>query len=95
MEDRQTRLKRMTIRSWRRGIKEMALILGPYADARMADLDDTALDLHERLLDQDDHDLYAWISARTRGDAAAGPAEFHPALADVAGFALERTRNER
>ncbi|MBV0891980.1 succinate dehydrogenase assembly factor 2 [Paracoccus sp. Z118] len=86
MEDRQTRLKRLRIRSWRRGTKEMDLILGPYADQRMTELSDPALDLHERLLDQDDHDLYGWITARTRGEAA-GPPDLDAALADVARFA--------
>lgn len=90
MEDRQTRLKRMGIRSWRRGTKEMDLILGPYADERMAELDDAALDLHERLLDENDHDLYAWISARTKGEGG-GPADLDPALADVTRFAVART----
>ena len=37
-EDANARLKRLTMRSWRRGMKEMDLILGPYADARLADM---------------------------------------------------------
>ena len=35
-ETAETRLKRMRMRSWRRGTKEMDLVLGPYADARLA-----------------------------------------------------------
>ncbi|NIP76442.1 MAG: succinate dehydrogenase assembly factor 2, partial [Xanthomonadales bacterium] len=38
--DRETRLRRLRIRSWRRGTREMDLILGPFADARLADLDE-------------------------------------------------------
>ena len=32
-ETRETRIKRLRMRSWRRGIKEMDLILGGFADA--------------------------------------------------------------
>ena len=36
METAEARLKRMAMRSWRRGTKEMDLVLGPYADASLA-----------------------------------------------------------
>ena len=36
MESAEVRLKRLTMRSWRRGTKEMDLVLGPFADARLA-----------------------------------------------------------
>ncbi len=61
-ETRETRLKRLSIRSWRRGTKEMDLILGPYADEPLAGLDEAALDAYERLLEENDNDLYTWIS---------------------------------
>ena len=41
------RLKRMRMRSWRRGTKEMDLILGPYADARLSGLSVPELDLYD------------------------------------------------
>ena len=58
------RLKRMKIRAWRRGIKEMDLILGPYADANLAILDADALDLFDALLLEKDQDLYQWVSGQ-------------------------------
>ena len=58
------RLKRLRIRSWRRGTREMDLILGRFADTRLGDLDAGALDLYEALLEENDHDLYAWIAGR-------------------------------
>lgn len=61
-ETRETRLKRLHIRSWRRGTKEMDLILGPFADTGLADLDGALLDAYEALLDENDWDLYYWIS---------------------------------
>ena len=64
-ETPETRLKRLGMRSWRRGTKEMDLILGPYADAALARLDAAALEAYEALLNENDQDLYAWITGRT------------------------------
>ena len=63
-ETREVRLKRLRIRSWRRGTREMDMILGPYFDACSADLDTATLDAYEALLSENDQDLYAWISGR-------------------------------
>ncbi|MBM9595743.1 FAD assembly factor SdhE [Roseitranquillus sediminis] len=52
------------MRSWRRGIKEMDLILGRFADARLAAMSGEELDGYEALLSENDHDLYAWIAGR-------------------------------
>ena len=60
-ESREIRLKRLRIRSWRRGTREMDLILGPFADGQLAALDDPALDAYEALLEHADPDLYAWV----------------------------------
>jgi antitoxin CptB len=64
MEDRETRLKRLKIRSWRRGTKEMDLVLGPYADTHMWDLTDAELDQHESMMAEHDQDLYMWVSGQ-------------------------------
>ena len=37
-ETAEARLKRMAMRSWRRGTKEMDLVLGPFADTHLAGL---------------------------------------------------------
>lgn len=50
------------MRAWRRGTKEMDLILGPYADGELAGMGATSLDLFDGLLEENDQDLYAWIS---------------------------------
>ena len=62
MPDRETRLKRLRIRCWRRGTKEMDLILGAFADRGAAELDDAGLDALEALLDENDNDLYTWVA---------------------------------
>ncbi|KPP84989.1 MAG: hypothetical protein HLUCCA08_11470 [Rhodobacteraceae bacterium HLUCCA08] len=78
-EDRATRRKRLYMRSIRRGIREMDLILGAYADRALAGMEDGALDAYERLLDESDHDLYAWISGQARA-----PEAFMPLVDDIA-----------
>ena len=54
-------LKKLKYRAWRRGIVEADLILGPFADAHLEILDPGELEQFAVLLDQPDHDLYAWI----------------------------------
>ena len=46
-EPREYRLKRLSMRSWRRGTKEMDLILGPWADAHLAAMPADVMDLYE------------------------------------------------
>ena len=58
------RLKRMRMRSWRRGTKEMDLILGPFADRELAGMSVAQLDLFDALLDENDQDLYQWVSGQ-------------------------------
>lgn len=68
-EDRETRLRRLRMRSMRRGIKEMDLILSRFADDTLADLSEGDLDVYEALLVENDQDLYQWVS----GQATAPP----------------------
>ena len=88
----EARLKRLKMRSWRRGIKEMDIILGAFADDRLASLSPRDLDLYEALLSENDHDLYAWVTSRI-GDvtkAPAGPASYRGLLDVIAGHAAAR-----
>ena len=62
--ERQHRLRRLAIRSWRRGTKEMDLILGRFWDENGDALDDATLDLYEDLLSENDQDLYLWCSGQ-------------------------------
>jgi antitoxin CptB len=63
-EERETRLKRLMMRSARRGIKEMDIILGRYGAAHLAAMDPAALDTYEALLNENDHDLYQWVTGQ-------------------------------
>ncbi|WP_435137092.1 succinate dehydrogenase assembly factor 2 [Pseudopelagicola sp. nBUS_19] len=63
-ETREHRLKRMKMRSMRRGIKEMDVILERYADLYLASMDADTLDLYDILLNENDQDLYQWITGQ-------------------------------
>ncbi|EIE52121.1 hypothetical protein AL036_11720 [Salipiger aestuarii] len=63
-EPAEHRLKRLRMRSMRRGIKEMDIILVRYADARLAGMDGPMLDTYEVLLEENDQDLYQWVSGQ-------------------------------
>ena len=53
--------KKLRFRAWRRGFREIDLILGRFADAKIVALTDSQLAEFEALLDGDDQDVYAWI----------------------------------
>ena len=57
----ENRVKRLRFRAWRRGFREADLILGPFADSRGPHMSLERLERFERLLDQSDHDIYAWV----------------------------------
>jgi antitoxin CptB len=57
------RRRRLLYRSWHRGIREMDLIMGRFAEAFIDRLDDSELDELERLMQVPDRDLYTWISS--------------------------------
>ena len=61
-ETPENRIKRLQMRSWRRGTKEMDMILGPYSDTEIAMLSADALEQYEALLVENDQDLYVWMS---------------------------------
>ncbi len=61
-ETPENRIKRLQMRSWRRGTKEMDMILGPYSNTEIAQLSHEALELYEALLNENDQDLYVWMS---------------------------------
>ncbi|MCI5109407.1 MAG: succinate dehydrogenase assembly factor 2 [Marivita sp.] len=63
-EPREHRLKRLSMRSMRRGIKEMDIILSRYAEARLDGFDDAMLDRYDALLSENDQDLYQWVSGQ-------------------------------
>jgi antitoxin CptB len=76
------RVKRLRIRSWRRGIKEMDLILGAFCDEELATLSEDEISLYETLLSENDHDLYQWVTG-----AASPPPGFAALIGRIAAHA--------
>ena len=62
MESHEHRLKRLKIRAWRRGMKEMDLILGTFVDQNLGALSAGELDALEALMAENDTDLYPWFT---------------------------------
>jgi len=78
-EDRETMIKRLRMRSMRRGIKEMDLILQAFADVNLAGFTDDALVLYDQLLSENDHDIYGWV-----GGQFAVPEEYLDLVSQIA-----------
>jgi len=70
------RRRRLLFRSWHRGIREMDLILGRFADAHIGELSDGELAEFERLLDIPDPELFAWITGAEAAPAGCDCATF-------------------
>lgn len=78
-ELREHRLKRMRMRSMRRGTKEMDILMMRFADAHLDAMDEAELDLLDRVLEENDQDLYRWITGQ-----AAAPDPLAPLIDRIA-----------
>jgi len=63
------RRRKVLFRAWRRGVREMDLIVGRFADAYITTLDATGLDDFERLMEAPNGELYAWVVGSERAPA--------------------------
>ena len=63
------RRRKLLFRSWHRGMREMDLILGRFADVALAELSEAEVAEFERLIELPDRDLLAWVT----GEAAVPP----------------------
>ena len=73
------RVKRLKMRSMRRGIKEMDLILSAFADSHLEKMTEADLTLYDAMLSENDHDLYQWVTGQN-----AAPARFSAMISRVA-----------
>jgi antitoxin CptB len=69
------RRRQILFRAWRRGIREMDLVMGQFADANLPAMGEDELDEFERLLGVPDPQVLAWITGEERT-----PPEFDTAL---------------
>ena len=84
-ELREHQLKRLTMRSMRRGIKEMDIILSRYAELRLTGFDAAQLEHYDMLLSENDQDLYQWVSGQLPP-----PARFKDLVEDIKDVAFQR-----
>jgi antitoxin CptB len=75
--DLDPRRRRILVRAWRRGIREMDLVIGGFADAEIASLNDAELDELELLMAEEDADIFRWVTGE-----ADTPERFRTALFD-------------
>lgn len=59
--DLDPRRRRILFRSWHRGMREMDLLIGQFADAHLIDFSDEELDLFETLIERQDQELMSWF----------------------------------
>jgi antitoxin CptB len=69
------RRRRLLFRCWHRGIREMDLVLGGFADAHLTSLTEAELDELERWLEVPDQQIFAWVNGMEMT-----PQEFDTAL---------------
>jgi len=58
------RRRKLRYRAWHRGMREMDLVLGRFADATLIVMSDSELDAFEALMEVPDPDLFAWIAGQ-------------------------------
>lgn len=77
MKDPQTdiRRKKLLHRARYRGFKEADILVGGFAEESLADMSEAELDAFEKLLAENDHDIYAWVTG-----ASDAPAEIDAKL---------------
>ena len=56
------RRRRLLFRCWHRGIREMDLVLGRFADEQLAALNEAELTELERWLEVPDQQMFAWVN---------------------------------
>lgn len=69
------RRRRLLFRAWHRGMREVDLITGRFADAHIGTLSEAEVDDFERLMDVPEPELLAWVTG-----AEATPAAYDTAL---------------
>ncbi|HAE25883.1 MULTISPECIES: succinate dehydrogenase assembly factor 2 [Hyphomonas] len=55
------RRRKLKFRAWRRGFREMDLLMGSFADQHLDTYGETELDQFEALLELPDWEVYAWL----------------------------------
>ena len=59
--DLDPRRRRILFRCWHRGIREMDLVFGQFAESELTRMSDAELNEFERIMAEEDNDLQKWI----------------------------------
>jgi len=76
--ERETRLKRLRFRAWRRGTREADLLIGGFFDKHSGSWGEAEMALFEALLEEQDVDIMAWAIGK-----AEPPARFEGPMMDA------------
>jgi antitoxin CptB len=72
--DRETRLKRLSYRSWHRGTREADMMIGGFFDVHSEKWSDAEINWYENFLEEQDVDIMAWALGTQKVPAKwAGP----------------------
>jgi antitoxin CptB len=76
------RRRRILFRCWHRGMREVDLLLGQFADARIDRLSEDELDQLEHFMDAQDADIFSWFA----GSKPVDPAYDRPIFLTIKAF---------
>lgn len=76
------RRRRARFRSWHRGMREMDILMGRFADAHMATLSEAELADYELLIEVEDRDIFGWLT----GEMDIPPAYDTPVFRKILAF---------
>lgn len=82
------RRRRLAFRAWHRGMREVDLLLGRFADAHLADLSEQELASFEALLEVPDPEILSWVT----GEAAVPDDVNSPTLHRIIAFHRKEVR---
>ncbi len=60
--DDKNRRRALLFRSWHRGMNEMDLLMGRFAETHLSSFTPEQLDQYEAILDMNDPDVFAWVT---------------------------------
>jgi antitoxin CptB len=75
------RRRRALFRSWHRGMREMDILMGRFADGHIAGLSEAELDDYEVLMEAQDRDIFGWLTGEMDIPAAYDTPVFRKLLA--------------
>jgi antitoxin CptB len=70
------RRRKLRFRAWHRGMREVDLIMGRFADSEIGQFTAAELAEFERLLEVPDHELLAWVTGEVEVPAGVATALF-------------------